>query len=193
MIRNPPGQEFLVGLFGDNLEFISDCYKSLSEISMEREYPNLNQVELLVNAAAFLRLIKRQDAAFLSLLRSADMYDVISYAFRSGIPSFNAHTGMKGHDKPDKYYQQNPFRGNNLRQRIGRMGESDLHTLRMKLLSPVSDGHDLDIPRGKNRGERIGYYAHDIEKIISHYPRTYVPLGNGPPEQPGHIQAPTMF
>lgn len=208
MQRPKPTKKLLYELCGGNESLLSSLHHGLVETPMYDFYPNLNLDELVVFESTSWALRRDELVDFIErILRAQHIHDVFKYALNQGFPWLNSNKGISP-ESQNLYEQLNPFKGRNLRERLGRVDRLDIEKLRENLQRAVSNylfeskyhamkkngvargGGEIPVMifqpssafgrDGKRQTEAIvNNYAAKNAEIISQYPTEYLP----PPRQ----------
>jgi len=205
MQRPKPTKQLLIELCGNNQRLISSLHHGLYETPLHDFYPHLNLDDLAVFAASSWKMRSEDFGSFASSLESEDIYSVFKRVNEFGFPWLMQYRRISDSLRT-KHERLNPYKGNNLRARLGRVKPDSVQKLKQALaketriyLSNEGDYHLLArygnsdkyvlmhfMRSSQKKGQVIPAYASEIAKLLSRYPVEYelLPKEQKPQEQP---------
>lgn len=184
-----PTRQLVIDLCGGNQQLISSAHHGLHEASLRDFYPFLNLDEAIVFAASSWKS-RDVDSSFRPFVRDTpDIYDIFNTVYGMGFPWLNAHKRIS--DRLHARYAASNPNGRNLRERLARVPQEAVQTLRERLLKKTRDyifACDYEFRKRVNGGDTsnleimtfqpsfprkervIPAYASEIARIISAYP-----------------------
>lgn len=197
MKRDPPSQTLIRHVLGNNEWLAPKSHHGLVETPLDGISGHLDLDEVLVTAADFYELRRKEDTGFMAKVESEDLYEIFHYAHAhsSGFQSFNAHKHVPRRFE-NAYARQNPFRKrHNLRERLEAAelaSPESVGELRERLKAPAKiyvRQREYDTAADKTNLAPLPNhffsrdattssiaYSQEITKVLSQYPRAYEPI-----------------
>ncbi len=199
MERPTPTKQLIIELCGEDLNLINSAHHGLYETSLNNFYPCLDMDETIAFAASSWKSRERNHYSFTKKIESADIYEIFTEVFKIGVPWLKKHKNVS-EDLRTKYERLNPFKGDNLRERLGEVSAVAGDILRQQLLEEVNeyvfecqyhdrkmarggDNHKLELmhfqPVYPNKKNIVSNFASEIVRMFStKYPAEYITLDN---------------
>ena len=117
MKRPRPTQRLISEECGYNQGLISSFHHGMYETHLEGFYPFLDFNELVAFAASSWKSREKEYEDFSRFVEPREIYDIFQHVFKIGIPWLRKNTGISD-ESVDLYQRLNPFRGENLRDRL---------------------------------------------------------------------------
>ena len=191
MKRLSPTKKLILSIYGNNQTLIESIHHGLFEtLTLKNFSPVLDLNELLAFAASSWKSREKNFGNFSDFVKNNDIYEIFKEVYKIGMPWLNKYIN----NKPINEYEiLNPFKGDNLQERVENIDREAIDLLKEDLLKEVkiykflcddylknseNPDHEKIVLMGfqsvyPKKGKIIENYAAEISRILKKFPLDY--------------------